>query len=132
MSIETWKSEFYPIDASDVPESDALAHSLRKWEGLTPENLAKHGIRRSMFGNLVDGQDQWFYVDDGSCALCRWSPDCRRCPLVAANGGLQCDQGKEGELSPYLAFTRFGNGAGGDPQPMIQLIKRAIEESNKV
>lgn len=39
MSLETWKEEFYPIPADEVPESQALAHSLRKWEGLRKENL---------------------------------------------------------------------------------------------
>ena len=43
MSIATWKKEFYsPI--SKCPKSKAAAHSLKKWIGLRPENLAKHGL----------------------------------------------------------------------------------------
>lgn len=39
MSLKTWKLEFYPVEASTVSKEDALDHSLRKWEGLTEENL---------------------------------------------------------------------------------------------
>jgi hypothetical protein len=37
MSLESWKAEFYPIPADEVKKKDALAHSLRKWEGLRKE-----------------------------------------------------------------------------------------------
>lgn len=48
MSLDTWMDEFYPISAKTVGcNEDALSaarHSLRKWVGLRPENLERHGV----------------------------------------------------------------------------------------
>ena len=44
MDSAAWCEEFYSVDAKDVPKQEAVAHSLKKWIGLLPENLAKHGF----------------------------------------------------------------------------------------
>ena len=49
MSVETWKEEFYPVDATDdeVQEGSIfilLDHSILKWTGALPENLKKHDV----------------------------------------------------------------------------------------
>lgn len=44
MSLETWKQEFYSLPASNAPIEQALDHSIKKWAGLQPDNLAKHSV----------------------------------------------------------------------------------------
>ena len=44
MSIESWKAEFYPTPADEASKDQAIAHSLRKWEGLRKENLDRHEL----------------------------------------------------------------------------------------
>ncbi len=111
MSLETWKEEFYPIPADEVPESQALTHSLRKWEGLRKENLEKHGVGAT--GGYVDEMS----IDSSTCALCHHHIDsvrCATCPLVKLTMGGNCD-------SEYVWWNHAG-----DPEPMIELIKNAI------
>jgi len=125
MSLETWKAEFYPIPAHEVPVEDAVQHSLRKWRGLTKENLEKHGLVRRK--NVIIESGVWrFGVESDSCSLCKHylSPfsNCHHCPLANVLGG-RCDE-DQGDLdevdSPYHEFTRNGN-----PLPMIEALERA-------
>ncbi len=54
MSLESWKKEFYPTRAADVKTLDeALTHTERKWEGLRPENLERHGLRKHMTASTI-------------------------------------------------------------------------------
>ncbi len=66
MSLATWKAEFYPFTAekcaAEFPE-EALDHSIRKWEGLSPENLKKHGVLLSPRKAPLQGWRS-FVVDD--------------------------------------------------------------------
>lgn len=132
MSLATWKEEFYPIAAHKVAAEDALAHSLRKWRGLTPENLARHGVSHDS-GYLFD-TDEHLWINDTTCALCylHLAPfehhDCSaRCPLAILRDGQACDQPRElPDLSPYSTFTEHG-----DPAPMIALIEAAIARSGE-
>jgi hypothetical protein len=56
MSIETWKAEYYPCDAdSDEAQAAPAAHGLRKWYGLRPEAIARHGLVLEC-GYLRDGR----------------------------------------------------------------------------
>lgn len=138
MSLETWKAEFYPIPADKVKKKDTLEHSLRKWEGLRKENLEKHGVKLS--GPMLTGLDGLGYmlIASESCALCVMAEKeaigemrppranasyCGKCPLYQLDK-TSCDF-MEG--NPYNALTRAGN-----PEPMISLITRAIEEKAKV
>lgn len=121
MSIKTWKEEFYLVDARDVPKEEALAHSIKKWRGLTPENLAKHDLRR-LGSYLHDdyGACAYFGIDTSSCALCThyYSPgECYGCPLYQ-HLGARCDNDLD---SPYGIFV-----GDGDPKPMIVALKGSI------
>jgi len=140
MSLKTWKEEFYPIPADEVEKKDALAHSLRKWEGLRKAQLDKHGLVRR---RCEIAEDDSFFVPHlaiaaETCALCVLAEKesdvntrvpcassyyCGKCPLYKLEGKA-CDYGKN---DPYGIFTGEGN-----PEPMISLITRAIEEKAKV
>jgi hypothetical protein len=123
MTLQTWKEEFYPIDAKYVSKEDAVEHSLRKWIGLRAENLSKHGVNatysRVYDGDGVCGEDEMMYIDDESCALCVHyiENECSACPLFGLLG-RSCDKGDE-IISEYASFVRFGN-----PEPMITALER--------
>ena len=129
--MHPWCEEFYPVEAQAATESDseALRHSLLKWQGLRPENLAKHDLMAGHFGaiqDLTSFDPPLLYVDGSSCALCqRYPRDCSRCPLTKANDGTPCT-GSKGllQLSPWRHFLLHK-----DPEPMIALIERAIAQA---
>ena len=122
MSFDTWKEEFYPVDADDCPREQALEHSILKWTGLLPENLEKHGVKKetSYIGDL-DGEN-WLRIDAGSCALCKhhWSGKwgCRHevslCPIMRVTGNT-CD-------ARYLEFITSGR-----VTPMLDLLHQVKE-----
>ena len=136
MSVESWKAEFYLVDAQDrsVRSVDAaLDHSLRKWEGLRKKNLEKHELVQvgtSLFEALSDGtynlDGPEFRGDSETCALCAhfscssgFSYSLKpACPLDAKRGA-PCDVEREDERnSPYHAWRHSGH-AG----PMIRWLK---------
>lgn len=118
MSVASWRREFYRVAASRVKKKDALEHSLRKWEGLTKENLRKHDVWVSG-GMVADMSGDDFPIDDGTCALCRHYADvdlkCAGCPIADARGGKICD---EGDNAPYILFSVKDN-----PIPMLRLLR---------
>ncbi len=79
MSMETWKQEFYPVEAnSDEAQARPVTHSLRKWIGLRQENLNRHGLyldgidvyeKEKDRDNLDEEPD--LVVGATSCALCQ-------------------------------------------------------------
>ena len=70
MSIESWKAEFYPVEAAEVSAEDALAHSLKKWQGLQEESLLKHSLVKCRDGISI--RDQLNGKDTSYCFRCRW------------------------------------------------------------
>lgn len=125
MSLETWKKEFYPVEADKATGSDlkALQHALKKWKGLTKKNLQKHNIHRPALSyTLVNDEDknkdEWiietFDIADESCALCHrhlyGGRDCRKCPLATpqalALNGIGCrgtyNQFRRGRATPMI------------------------------
>lgn len=134
MSLATWQVEFYPTPAAGTAVTDAAIHSLRKWRGLTCENLSRHDVRRGAFGSIED-VDGHFPISTETCALCShfWEDvedydycdedhHCGDCPLARARGGIACDDEREGETcSPYQAWVERG-----DPQPMILWLEQAM------
>lgn len=132
MSIESWKAEFYSEPADEVPELLALAHSLKKWEGLREANLARHDLARCL-KDLLGANSRTFTVNGKTCALCHLYMDvcanddaCAECPLRKVRG-RPCDLSRRPtESSPYEAYL-----FSGDPEPMIRLIKRAIKAQGK-
>lgn len=140
MSLETWKEEFYPVAAKDVPLQTAIDHSIRKWEGLTPENLQRHGIWKLSYRRIgIDDDDPLggFFINSGTCALCHYfilkTSSCANCPLFEVRGLTSCDSTTDLEcssrfLSPYEEFLELGNTAS-----MLAWLRMAKqwEEENK-
>ena len=139
----SWKDEFYRVDSDDVEEKDALAHSLKKWQGLQKENLERHDccIRD---GDVIekdagDNDDYDYYpeslcIDYLSCALCGYymksadsnDADCLECPIFNLNPSC-CHSSIPGEKdTPWDAWS-----VNEDPLPMIQLLEKAISVANK-
>ena len=118
MSKETWLKEHYAIPAKGVLPCDALAHSIRKWEGLTQLELAHHGLEQPPIT-----------VDGSTCALCyhfyehETDEDCTDCPIVEYQGFPCTMSSKTNEdQSPYWKWKADRN-----PVPMISLLWRTAE-----
>jgi hypothetical protein len=123
MSIETWKKEFYPKNFTDIkPDVEptkevilaALDHSIQKWVGTTPENLAKHNAYFHQLAVYSHADVVQYEPDDEpepkakpkvnrftfgatTCALCSlyfWNHDCEGCPLYDINQGC-LDEGSD-------------------------------------
>lgn len=114
MSLATWTAEFYPVPADQVPAEEAVAHSLRKWRGLTKENLERHGGEI----NLCDAKfgTERIAIDVSTCALCiHYYNDgsCWKCPLKRLLGKKCFRRGE-----PYHKW-----GCTGDPLPMIRALE---------
>lgn len=127
MSIETWKAEFYPVPADQVPAGrPAIEHSLHKWEGTLPEALEKHDVVFRAAGGLGVYVNAHSYtgVDFGSdtCSLCHHyyhrheEESCATCPLF-----LSCKHECNSERSPYTRAME------GETVPMIEALRRTLE-----
>lgn len=140
MSLVTWKQQYYPRPANRVGKRSALAHSLRKWEGLTKEALRAHGLMTTELGDVTESAgygEKYFNVDSASCALCvhYLQEDqldyCTSCPLAQARGGVRCDEysatldGDRGH-SPFSIFT-----SKGDARPMLRWLRKAQKRQQK-
>jgi len=149
VSLETWKAEFYPKAAADTTPEEALAHSIRKWEGLRADALARHGVTQR--GSWLCGEELElsFIVACSSCALCyhymaepldddgdetdeadvisRVSDACEGCPLYEARGGVACDvmDDVDDRRDPYNAYASHG-----DPVPMLRWLRKAAEAAS--
>lgn len=128
MSLETWKAEFYPIPAADgsiKTNLQAVQHSLKKWKGLWKDNIQKHGIGITGYGNIEDVTD-YLAIDADSCALCvKHYNDvrvgCAACPLSRVRSGVRCDARKKGESdSPFTQWAMHHN-----PSLMIHWLQKA-------
>ena len=112
MSKKSWLEEFYPVEAENVEERDAVAHSLQKWTGLRAKSLKRHELITPPIP-----------VDGYSCSLCviyrEGSDDCDKCPLYLLRNGVQCDeQADDEEEPPYFDYIDYS-----DPEPMIELLQ---------
>jgi hypothetical protein len=126
MSLETWKREYYPVPAHEVPAGrPAVWHSLRKWGGMRPGNLAKHGCYIDRHDDVSDMGSISLVIGSESCALCEHylvnkpysSGTCKGCPLYKANHHRRCD---DGDGSPWRQRHRT-------VEPMISILKRALK-----
>lgn len=142
MSIKTWKLEFYPAPATVArylgtngiqgpvmhDPVDATRHCLRKWQGLTTENLRKHGLHIER-AEIFKASD--FYLEkpllrlsSDNCALCqmymsKYVNSCSQCPITKSRGGVPCDD----EWGTFCMKD--------DPQPMIALLQSTLEYLTK-
>ncbi len=115
MSLETWKAEFYPVEAaSEEALADPIRHSLVKWTGLLQENLNKHAVFVSEH-MLKEGGGGWLPISSATCALCVTYEEicCNGCPLDMAN--KTCVTGVNNPWSIWVE--------DGDPKPMIEALK---------
>lgn len=119
MSLESWKKEFYPIDAIRPlwTEEAAIKHSLMKWKGLQERALRKHKVLPTYGGGVTTENDQ---VPSGSlsCALCQFtSMNCAACPLNKVSPGA-CTTNSD---SLWIQYVR-----GHDPMPMIWALRKTL------
>lgn len=127
--FEEWKKLYYPTPASKCKKKDAVAHSLRKWEGLKKTVLKKFDLQANRgtlqevmwdgyLGNIV------FDVDGYTCALCLWHAGnkCYGCPLATALG-YPCDDDTGDLAGPFDIFKDTG-----DAMPMIRALRKAMKQ----
>lgn len=124
MSLQSWKDEFYHVEADSkliVDDLSATTHSLQKWRGLRYENLRKHGLF-SGFDFIYDPDtSECLYIDGGTCALCRFYCYCGSC-VLKHHLGSRCD---EDNTMPYVIWLDID-----DPEPMIAALE-AVETQLK-
>lgn len=132
MSVKTWKKEFYPISAkSPKTKLGAIKHSIKKWRGLTIENLKKHDVETSKYFSCIRDPKEVFIIDAGSCALCNlylypnndMERKCLECPLYSILNKKSCDVGMR---SPYAIWADKKN-----PNPMIHALETALQNEIK-
>jgi hypothetical protein len=137
MSLETWKAEFYPTDATDLANEltclGAAEHSLRKWTGLLKKNLSKHGMRLNrasllLFEDGVPNLSRLTIMGSFSCALCMKHDDqCAKCPIVLS-GNKECgDKGSayQGATKKPSKYQERGI------KRMIAVLTEAVEYERK-
>lgn len=139
MSLETWKTEFYPIEAKDVPAEQAIAHSLQKWEGLLPENIKKHEVQSTGWKVFDSEKAESITIGAETCALCATfttkdprpyldpagnedTTNCGDCPLMEYNDGIQCDHLNNG-------VTLYADGLK-NPLIMITALKETLKANS--
>lgn len=136
MSLETWKEEFYPVEANEVKGAIAATkHSLQKWIGLKEKNLKKHGMLAEglRIKNKKDSyEEEGFTVaSPSSCALCesffkdceRGDP-CKRCPIFKYKGRSCCSDGADSTIREYEKFVEEDDK---NPEPMIRLLRKTLK-----
>lgn len=133
MSLASWKAEFYPVDANSKEALKHPArHSIRKWTGLSRDNLRKHGLRKVGQFIIQDGNGSVFEIDDDTCALCQHDVRhtknhlCDSCPLYEVRGHVPCGRAmSDEEESPYRTFGRTGR-----VLPMLKWLRKALKLEN--
>jgi hypothetical protein len=126
--------EFYPESAKSAAQEDEphpLDHSIRKWEGLLPKNLKKHGMKRGRewvykrkpgkFIQELEGEEAVFFIDNESCSLCMKYHLCEGCPLFEELG-YPCDSRDGG---PYISWLEKNS-----VLPMLNKLKAARRKIN--
>ena len=97
MSLKSWKAEFYPKAPSKrMSAKDAIAHSIRKWTGVSKANCRKHQVVYENHWVAEQGDDLLgMLFASESCALCVKYFDssfltpisaCVVCPIVKVTG----------------------------------------------
>jgi len=129
MSLESWKQLYYPISADKAAELspvEVIQHSLTKWRGLRTAVLDEHGVWVDGLVLLTDGTNAPKFQTTGlTCSLCAKYYDhsaddeviaCSSCPLAQLGAsGTDC-------------FTEYRHWrTTHDPEPMIQLLEKALQ-----
>lgn len=127
MSLSAWIKKYYSVKADSpdlATDKQRLQHSLRKWIGLRRGILKRHRLT-VVSATVHDSKGNTFVISSGTCALCEEhlsNTGCGKCPLVKVRGH-DCGSG---DRSPYSVFY-----SKSDPEPMIALIKAAMEKEKK-
>ncbi len=127
MSLKTWKTEFYRITARKCPRNQAIRHSLTKWEGLTKENLEKHGLEKIFKKNKIQDPKSGtiFEIDSKSCALCSYFlwDDSADCPILDSSNfeSIESSFCNGDCITEYQVWIDEG-----DPMPMIIALNNAL------
>lgn len=119
-------------DARSVPNNDKarLERDLQKWKGLRKENLDKHNVEQNQ--DYIRDENESFEITGETCSLCQaynapfslmYKYKCKECPLYKVHD-TRCDKTIYGR-NPYFDFIVDGN-----PENMIQLIEKALENEN--
>lgn len=110
----------------DPSKRELIEHALRKWRGLTDENLKKHGMQAFPDKHIIrDKLGRGLYVDRMTCSLCfRYMEEvgadvsCEKCLLYEVLGTDCCDY----RVGPYEIWAD-----GGGAEPMIEALEMALE-----
>lgn len=138
MSIQSWKKKYFPITVEELrakcgtPQRDEdgicaaskeelialVDHSIKKFTGAKPKNLAKHGLVKVAHTSTIQTADDdgpfrfksvncQFEFDAYTCGLCSvywWDTiECERCPMLHVD--KQCNRAD----SAYYEFVETGN-----------------------
>mgnify|MGYP000644213654 CR=1 FL=1 len=138
MSIETWKKEFYSVEAgilNSAADVVLLEHSIKKWEGLQTENLERHELRATprRYDRIEDVEGAGFYINSASCSLCvrylfpKGANDrrCGNCPLSKVRGDAACDEDADVDGDDPAPFNVWGLAA--NPEPMLHWLRKALK-----
>lgn len=137
-TLNDWIKEFYPVEACDVKGGDKelLEHSLKKWRGATKENTETYNceymdyiITKCTLSEMKDQERSVFGFGYTTCALCQVHKykanegtlyNCDKC-IIVLSGNPSCTTGGS-------AYVKSKN----DPAPMIALLEKLLQETNKV
>jgi len=145
MSMATWKAKYYPEPAGITAERAGdrvrplLKATIRKWQGLRPTVLRRHGLVKVQHGGYIaeknrDGErpvEFAFGID--SCTLCQkfYDPQsgCERCPLVATAGCASCAVARDDDDDPRNPYLHWS--VQGDPEWMIEALATALASTKE-
>jgi len=126
-TAKAWLEKYYPTSAGECSKEDAIAHTLRKWEGAKASVLRHHRLRFTDTG-LFSQESSRLMLAFGcaSCALChhycgKVGARCSDCPLRDMLGA-ECYRSGQ----PYCIFWRTG-----DPWPMIRALRRLAKKEKR-
>ena len=132
MSLERWKREYYPINASEFEDKtllEAVEHSLKKWEGLSEEVVEEYNLSFTCVsaGKVAYSKLEGMPINGSTCSLCVkqssriYYTGCNGCALYVSLGGVSCSDDSL-EPSPYRKMMESG-----DPTSMIEALRKTVE-----
>ena len=136
MSLKTWIEEFYPTSARSAENAaplELVRHSLKKWRGLTEDNMKRHDVEKYTAAALIfDSENKEMRIGSENCALCTNSfiqvkgdesaedGHCEYCHLYKENG-RRCSESDIANDWDSEWDTWVNRG---DPLPMITLLEQ--------
>ena len=111
---------------SRMSKKAAIEHSIKKWEGLLPENLKRHEVAIDVCGDIHDDEIN-FEMCDESCALCQKYVHefCVKCPLYKKLG-FGCGRGTIKDGDGWKSYMEEGS-----PELMLKNLRSLLDEDKK-